>query len=90
LERVLKGHSFATIAVAFSPDADLLATTGGDGAIKLWSVSTGRPLHRLDGRTAWLSSVVFSPNGKILAATGGDGDVRLWDLGELGGTTHEP
>jgi WD40 repeat protein len=90
LERVLAGHPFATTAVAFSPDGRLLATTGGDGAVKLWSVSTGRTLHRLEGGTNWLCSVAFSPDGKTLAATGGGDDVQLWDLVELRETTPDP
>jgi WD40 repeat protein len=90
LERTLAGHPFATNAVAFSPDGGLLATVGGDEVVRLWSVSTGRLLYCLDGRTAWFGSVAFSPDGRVLAATGGNDDVRLWDLVELRGMTPGP
>jgi WD40 repeat protein len=86
LERIIDGQSIAMNSVSFSPDGGMIATADGDGAVRLWSVSTGRPLARLDGRTDWLHFVAFSPDGKVLAATGGTDDVWLWNLAGLGGT----
>lgn len=72
------------MVVAFSPDADLLATAGPDETVRLWNPSTGLELRRLS-HDAVASSVRFSPDGARLAATDEGGGVRLWDprSGEL-------
>jgi WD40 repeat protein len=69
------------LAVAFSPDEELLATAGRDTVVRLWEVTDpGRPVQ-LD---QWLRnessvrSVAFSPNGQLLAAAGYP--VRVWKI----------
>ena len=37
----LNGHTDVVFSVDFSPDGETLASSGGDKAIKLWSVKTG-------------------------------------------------
>ncbi|MBL8169373.1 MAG: hypothetical protein JNJ50_14550 [Acidobacteria bacterium] len=43
-ERVawLKGHKKRIEQVEFSPDGELIATTSGDGAAKIWDAKTGQ------------------------------------------------
>lgn len=73
------------LALAFSPDGQLLATGGEDNAIGLWQTRTGDLLRTLEGPTGSIRSVTFSPNGYLLAAGGEDKTIRLWqvDRGQL-------
>lgn len=76
---VLAGHTRMTAAVAFSPDASLLASSGWDNTIKLWKVGQAVPKEwtTLKGSP---SGVAFSPDGKTLAGGSAETAVVLWDV----------
>ena len=61
------GHRDRTVAAAFSPDGRTLATTGGDGSLKLWHLRTHRELGTLLEAGA-VGPVIFSPDGNLLLA----------------------
>jgi WD40 repeat protein/DNA-binding SARP family transcriptional activator len=74
------GHDIDVNLVAFSADGSMLATTGDDGAARVWDPATGEQLwgFRLGGEV-WGPS--FSPDGSLLAAaSSGQSAVRIWDL----------
>lgn len=65
-------------AVAWSPDASLLAAGTAGGDIYVWGKERKRPIRVLRGHVAAVTCVAFSCDGSLLASTSANGDVRLW------------
>lgn len=72
----LKGHASKITALAFSPDATRLVSSGLDGTFQLWDTSEGRAIGAVQttgksavdvalGDTRWFTG--FTPDGKTLA-----------------------
>jgi WD40 repeat protein len=76
----LAPHDGYVLAVAFSPDGRILATTSSD-TVRLWDLATGQVTATLLGHTDYVWSVAFSPGGHTLATGSQDKTVRLWTLG---------
>ncbi len=66
------------VSAAFSPDADLLAVSAGDGPVDLFDVKTGKLLHTLLGRRAQGVRVAISPDSKLVASVGPDYRIQRW------------
>jgi WD40 repeat protein len=79
----LKGHTGAVLAVALSPNRQILASGGQDHSLILWDVKDKKELVRLKAHTGAVHSVVFSPDGRVLAAASADGSVTIWDVEKL-------
>jgi len=80
--RTFDGHDGAITAVAFNHDGTLLATTGDDGATRVWDPRTGTDLHTLQslGESA-ARGPSFSADGSLLAAAWpGENVVQVLDL----------
>ncbi|MFN2590052.1 MAG: AAA family ATPase [Actinomycetota bacterium] len=78
--RSWKGHGVDLNFVAFSPDGSMLATTGDDGALRVWDVATGRRLQNFQGPTE-VTGTAFSPTGALVAASWTEeGEVRVFEV----------
>ena len=74
-ERIFRDHGKPVKAVAFSPDSAILASAGGgswfgggDTAIRLWRLSDGRLIQKMEGHAKTVTRIAFSPAGDLLAS----------------------
>jgi len=77
------GHGSTVYCIEFSPDGKTLASSAGDGKLKLWNVATGKKLWETAGHGgSTIRSVAFSPDGKMLATGSYDRNVKLWNAAD--------
>lgn len=59
---------------------DMIATSGPDGLIRVWSLLTRREEHTLIGHLGRVTSLAATPDVRTLASGAANGEVKLWDL----------
>jgi WD40 repeat protein len=84
VDTVSGGHRRAIYSVAFSPNSQLLASSGGDRTIEIWYPGAKRLLQTYIAHRKWVSSLAFMPDKTgqktMLASGSGDRTVKLWNL----------
>jgi len=80
--------SFATYAIAFSPDGNQLAV-GRYDVIRVYTYTGHKLLHELKGHSTPVIALMFSPNNKRLYSIDESRSLKVWDMDTgkyLGGT----
>lgn len=80
LERVLGSHRSRVQTCAWSADGQRLASTGGDGVLRVWEIE-GRTAPTVPDSAGWIVTVAWAPNGSRLAFGDDDGAVFVWAPG---------
>jgi WD40 repeat protein len=77
---VLRGKQNPPVwSAAFSPDGQIIASAGNDGAVSLWD-SKGNPIGKtFRSHRSKVRSVAFSPDGQYIVSGGDNGTVGLSD-----------
>lgn len=78
VRRPLRAHSSDVTDLAWSPDAERLASASVDNTIVVWNVQTDTPLVRLDGHVGLVKGLAWDPVGRFLASQSDDRTVRIW------------
>lgn len=73
-------HDGEGMCIAMSPTADVFASGGSDGVVKLWDMASGRCLTNGIGHSGVVRDIKFSPDGKQVVSTGTDGCIFVWNV----------
>ncbi len=78
--KILRGHTRWVTNIAYSPHSGLLASSSGDGSVRLWNTQTGALQAIYDERDGITEALAFNPVGTILAVSSGGGRISFWDI----------
>lgn len=76
--RALSGHASSVRAIA--AHGDTLVSGSYDSTVRVWKISTGEVLHRLNGHTSKVYSVILDHERKRCISGSMDTMVKVWSL----------
>jgi WD40 repeat protein/tRNA A-37 threonylcarbamoyl transferase component Bud32 len=76
----LKGHSSWVLALAASPDGQMLVSGGLDDRIIVWDLLSGDADKILSGHTKPINGLAITPNGKTVVSCSDDISIKFWRL----------
>jgi len=75
-------HTSHVNAVAFSPNGNMLSSSGNDATIRIWDSKSGTELQILPHPNP-VCGLAWSPNEHIIASGDFEGNIRLWQIQEI-------
>src|SRR5207245_7980549 len=91
-EKTSGSHYTYTGGMALTPNDRFLVETGGDNAIRVWGLASGKMLRELTVASGSLSNLALSRDGKLAASAFGHA-IFLWDIAQAsqlhGGLGHQ-
>jgi len=76
----LLADSVAVYTAAWSPQGRVIATSGYDGYLRLWSAPDGELMQKVEAHIHYIYDLAFSADGRRLATASGDQYVKIWEL----------
>lgn len=82
LLRTHQGFGAHAASVSFSPDGQFLATSGGNGTVRLWLANSGEEVEtfQLGPKSGSVDHVRFAPDGRHLITTNANGTIYVLRL----------
>lgn len=84
-------HTKRISSLAFHPTKPWIVTSGEDGKLALWDISTDRPeliWEKGDAHYPDVNGIAFNKDGSLLASGGGDYLVKIWTTSDLAGANY--
>src|SRR5262249_58060878 len=75
-----QGHAGPVLGVAFSANAQVLASTGADQTLRIWNAANGQAVAVVGAHTGPASAVAIHPNNAQVFTAGHDGTAKFWQL----------
>ncbi|KAJ7843919.1 WD40-repeat-containing domain protein [Mycena olivaceomarginata] len=72
-------HSGWVLSVAFSREGACVVSGSGDKTMRIWDVTMGAKMTKMEGHSDGVLSVAFSPDGARIVSGSRDKTVRIWD-----------
>ena len=76
----LSGHQEAISSVAISLDANLIASAGQDGEIRVWNIAEQKCVADIEAHQDEVRGVVLTTDSKFLISGSRDGSVQVWNI----------
>lgn len=77
-QRQFDGHQTGAASLAFHPCGRFLASSGRDGAVRIWDVDTGKQVNTLPIKGEVDSRLAFGAEGNTLVVATADATVKLF------------
>ena len=80
VRHVLEGHLKYVLAASISRSDKLMVSGGGDRAVNVWSVESGKLIAHLEGHMSDIEAVTFTPDNRFIISASEDKSLRIWSL----------